>query len=58
MRGKMAVSVGFSRAKRVFSRTRLAAKRLRNLKRSAHRAQRRALRRDDASAKVTERDLI
>ena len=55
---KMAVSKGFSKARHHISDTRVQAKRMRHLKKMAHRAQRRALRLSDGSAKATERDLI
>jgi len=58
MKVKMAVSKGFSKARHHISDTRVQAKRMRHLKKMAHRAQRRALRLSDGSAKATERDLI
>ncbi len=57
MRVKMSVSKGFGCVRKFLtksSRRRLVPK----LKRSAKRAQRRAIRREDFSAKMTERDLV
>jgi len=58
MRVKMAVSKGFSRARHHVPDTRTQARRVRHLKKMAHRAQRRAFRLFDGSAKATERDII
>lgn len=58
MKIKMAVSKGFSKARRHTPDTRTQAKRVCHLKKMAHRAQRRALRLFDGSAKATERDMI
>lgn len=58
MKIKMAVSKGFGDSRRYLTKSGRRSGLVGKLKKAAHRAQRRAIRRDDGSVKGTERDVI